>query len=86
MQKAHQDPSSLQIPFGKSVEIHVHLPCVCVCVCVCVLIAQSFPTICDPLDCSPPGSSIHEIPQARILQWVAIPFSRGSSRPQGSNP
>ena len=34
---------------------------------------------CDPLDCSPPGSSVHWISQARILEWVAISFSRGSS-------
>ena len=38
--------------------------------------------ITDPTDCSPPGSSIHGILQARILEWVAIPFSRGSSRPR----
>ena len=37
---------------------------------------------CDPLDCSPPGSSVHGISQARILQWVAISFSRGSSWPK----
>ena len=55
--------------------------CVCVCVCVCE-VAQSCPTLCDPVDCSPPGSSIHEILQARILKWVAISFSRGSSRPR----
>ena len=35
---------------------------------------------CDPRDCSPPGSSVHRILQARILEWVAMPFSRGSSR------
>ena len=37
---------------------------------------------CDPMHCSPPGSSVHGILQARILEWVAIPFSRGSSRPR----
>ena len=37
-------------------------------------------TRCDPMDCSPPGSSVHGFSQARILKWVAIPFSRGSSR------
>ena len=36
----------------------------------------------DPMDCSPPGSSVHGILQTRILQWVAIPFSRGSSQPR----
>ena len=40
---------------------------------------QSYPTLCDPMDCSPPGSSVHGILQARTLQWVAIPSSRGSS-------
>ena len=40
---------------------------------------QSCPTLCDPVDCSPPGSSVHEIFPARILEWVAMPPSRGSS-------
>ena len=44
-----------------------------------VLVTQSCPTLCDPMDCSPPGSSVHVILQARILEWVAIPFYRGSS-------
>ena len=46
-----------------------------------VLVLQTCPTLCDPMDCNPPGSSVHGILQARILEWVAIPFSRGSSRP-----
>ena len=46
----------------------------------CVLVAQSCLTLCDPMDCSPPGSSVHGILQARILEWVAIPFSRESSQ------
>ena len=46
-----------------------------------VLVAQSPPTVCNPVDCSPPGSSVHGILQARILERVAFPFSRGSSRP-----
>ena len=50
--------------------------------CVCVFIAQSCPTLCNPMDCSPPGSSVHEIFQARILEWVTISFSRGSSQPR----
>ena len=44
-----------------------------------VLVTQSCPPLWDPVDCSPPGSSVHGILQARILEWVAIPFSRGSS-------
>ena len=47
-----------------------------------VSVTQSCPSLCDPMDCSPPGSSAHGILQARILEWVAIPFSRGSSRPR----
>ena len=46
------------------------------------LFAQSCPTLCDLIDCSPPGSSVHGILQARILEWVAIPFSRRSSWPR----
>ena len=45
-------------------------------------VAQSCPTLCDPMDCSPPGSSVHVISQARVLEWVAISFSRGSSGPR----
>ena len=47
-----------------------------------VSVAQSCPTLCNPIDCSLPGSSVHEILQARILEWVAISFSRGSSWPR----
>ena len=47
---------------------------------LCVVVAQSCPTLCDPMDCSPPGSAVHGILQARILEWVAISFSRGSSQ------
>ena len=43
---------------------------------------QLRPTLWDPMDCSPPGSSDREILQARILEWVAIPFSGASSRPR----
>ena len=49
----------------------------------CPLNAKSCSTLCDPLDCSPPGSSVHGILQARILEWVAMPTSRGFSRPRG---
>ena len=43
----------------------------------CWSVAQSCPTLCDPMDCSPPGSSIRGILQAEILEWIAISFSRG---------
>ena len=45
-------------------------------------VTQSCPTLCDPVDCSPPGSSIHGILLARILAWVAVSSSRGSSQPR----
>ena len=45
-------------------------------------VAQSCLTLCNPMDCSLPGSSVHGIFQARILEWVVISFSRGSSRPR----
>ena len=47
-----------------------------------VLVAQSCPTLCNSMDRSPPVSSIHEILQARILEWEDFPFSRGSSQPR----
>ena len=48
----------------------------------CVLSHSSSVRLCDPVDCSPPGSSVHGILQARILEWVAMPSSRGSSPPR----
>ena len=48
-----------------------------------VLVTQSCPTLCNPMDCSPPGSSVHGVLQARILEWVTIPFSRGIFLAQG---
>ena len=44
--------------------------------------AQLCPTLCDPMNCSPPDSSVHGILQARILEWIATLFSRGSSQPR----
>ena len=44
--------------------------------------AQLCPAFCDPMGCSPPGSSVHGISQARILEWVAISYSRGSFQPR----
>ena len=62
--------------------------CVCVCVCVAGWVgvrAQSCLTLCDSMDCSPPGSSVHGVLQARILKWVATFCSRGFSRPRDPN-
>ena len=56
--------------------------CTTLCCAVLCLAAQLCPTLCDPVDCSPPRSSVHGISQARALEWAAIPFSRGSSQPR----
>ena len=50
--------------------------------CCCSSVTQSCLTLCEPMDCSPPGSSVHEIFQARVLEWVVMPSSRGSSQPR----
>ena len=49
--------------------------------CCCCLVAKSRPALFDPMDGTPPGSSVHGIFQVRILEWVAVPFSRESSDP-----
>ena len=56
--------------------------CLWVYTYVSTLVAQSCLTLCDPMNCGLPGSSVHGMLQARILGWVAISFSRGSSRPR----
>ena len=56
--------------------------CVCVCVCVCMLVAQSCLTLCNSMNRSPPGSSVHRILQARILECAAMPSSKESSQPR----
>ena len=64
-------PGSLwTVPMSFTLKCHVHAKSLQLC-----------PTICDPMDCSPPGSSVHGILQARILEWVANAFSRKSSQP-----
>ena len=50
--------------------------------CAACLVVQSCPTLCDPMDCSLPGSSVHGLLQARILGWVTMPSSRGPSPPR----
>ena len=61
--------------------------CVCICIIICMyicccLITKSSPILCGPMDCRPIGSFVHGIPQARILEWVAISFSGRSSSPR----
>ena len=56
--------------------------CACyMCVCVLWVFLQSCPTLCNSMDCSPPDSSVHETSQARTMEWVAMPSSRGASQP-----
>ena len=59
-------------------EVHVYKSWIC----VCAKSLQSCPTLCDPMDHSPPGSSVHGILQPRILEWVAVSSSRGSFWPR----
>ena len=54
---------------------------VCVCMCVCAQSLQLCPTLCNPMNCGLPGSSVQEILQARILEWVGILFSRDLPKP-----
>ena len=69
--------SVLYLAFRSKISPYFSLP---VCICCC-LITKLCPTLCDPMGCSPPGSSVHELSQARILEWVVISFSKGSSLP-----
>ena len=62
---------------GKSIKSLI----TCIWEYVCVKSLQLCPTLCDPMDCSLPGSSVHGILQARILKWAAIPFSRAFPDP-----
>ena len=61
---------------------HTRLSCIYNGILSGSVVAQSCLTLCDPMDCSPSGSSVHGILQARILEWVAISFSRGSFQPR----
>ena len=58
------------------------LSCLLLVHCCCCLVAKSCPVLYDPMDCSLPSSSVHRILQARILEWVATPSSRGYSQPR----
>ena len=59
----------------------IHIEVICT-LYVCTKSLQSCLTHCNSMDCSPPGSSVHGILQARILEWVAMPSSKGSSQPR----
>ena len=73
-----QQPTRLPCPWdspGKNTGVGCHFLLQCTKVKSESEVAQSCPTLCDPMDCSPPGSSIHGIFQARVLEWGAIAFS-----------
>ena len=72
---AHQAPRSWDSP-GKNTGVGCHFLLQCMKVKSKREVAQSCPTLRDPVDCSPPGSSAHGISQARVLEWGAIAFSR----------
>ena len=79
--------SVLLVTFPLSLDTLRFLPFIMhVCVCVCVLIAQLCLTLCLPMDCSSPGSSVPGLLQARMLKWVAISFSRGSFQARDKTP
>ena len=67
---------------GKNTRVGCHFLLQCMKVKSENEVAQSCPTLCDPMDCNLSGSSVHEIFQAKVLEWIAISFSRGSSRPR----
>ena len=71
--------SHLTLSLLENRAIHQLLSPFCECLKWVSEVAQLCPTVCDPMDCSLPGSSVHGILQARILEWVTISFSRGSS-------
>ena len=74
----HQQPTRLPHPWdspGKNTGVGCHFLLQCVKAKSEREVTQSCPTLCDPMDCSPPGSSVHGIFQARVLEWGAIAFS-----------
>ena len=66
------------LPFKKKIPVYLSLWHVC----MCAKSLQSYLILCDPVDCSPPGSSVHGILQGRILEWVAMTSSKESSQPR----
>ena len=79
---AHRTRSGVNVLTSETMQSHLNIISVDRTWKVKVLVGQSCPTVCDPMDCSPLGSSVHGISQARTLGWFAIPFSRGSSWPR----
>ena len=79
----HRLPHPWQSP-GKNTGVGCHFLLQCMKVKSESEVAQSCLTLSDPMDCSPPGASVHGILQARILEWVAMTSSRGSSQPRDS--
>ena len=81
LKRAHRDTHllvSITVKSGKEILLlDIDVSCLIV-----LNRAQLSLTLCDPMDCSPPGSSIHGMSQARILEWVAVSCSRGSSLPR----
>ena len=77
---SHQPPSEL----GNNSKVSVRLSISLEGELCCCLATKSCLTLCDPMDCSPLGSTVHGISQARIQEWVAISFSTGSSLPSTS--
>ena len=78
VQPHRRQPSRLLCPWdspGKNTGVGCHVLPQCMKVKSESEVTQSCPTLCDPMDCSPPGSSVHGIFQARVLEWVAIAFS-----------
>ena len=78
-----QQPTRLPCPWdspGKNTGVGCHFLLQCITVKSESEVAQSCPTLCDPTDCSLPGSSIHGIFQARVLEWVPIAFSENKTK------
>ena len=75
----------LLVTFSLSLDTLRFLPFI-MHVCVCVCVAQLCPTLCRPMDCSSPGSSVPGLLQARMLKWIAISFSRGSFQGRDKTP
>ena len=85
LRSQRRQPTRLPRPWdspGKNTGVGCHFLLQCMKVKSESEVAQSCPTLSDSMDCSPPGSSVHGIFQARVLEWVAIFFSKRSSQPR----